>query len=96
MPSKLANILAAGRPFIATALPETELGRVTLASGAGALVAPEEPRDLARAILKLTADDNEREMMGKRARSYAEAELGRDNILAQWEQLLARLPVKIA
>ena len=32
MPSKLTNILAAGRPFIATAHPDTELARVTAGS----------------------------------------------------------------
>ena len=48
MPSKLGNILAAGRPFIATALPETELGRVTLESQAGLLVPPEDAGSLAQ------------------------------------------------
>ena len=42
MPSKLGNILAAGRPFIATARPETELGRVTTESQAGLLTPPED------------------------------------------------------
>ena len=44
MPSKLTNIMAAGRPFIATATPETELARVTPESRAGLLVPPEEAR----------------------------------------------------
>jgi len=88
MPSKLANILAAGRPFIATALPETELGRITLDSRAGVLASPEDPGALARAVVKLAADAGARKEMGRRARRYAETNLGRDGILARWEDLL--------
>jgi colanic acid biosynthesis glycosyl transferase WcaI len=91
LPSKLTNIMAAGRPFIATALPDTELGRITLASRAGVLVAPEAPGSLARAVLKLAADAGARKQMGKRARGYAEANLGRDDILLRWEDLLSGL-----
>lgn len=88
MPSKLANILAAGRPFIATALPETELGRVTLNSQAGRLVPPEEAGALAQAIVKLAAQPDVRRKMGAAARKYAEAHLQKEQILARWEDLL--------
>ncbi len=91
MPSKLGNILAAGRAFIATALPETELGRVTLESRAGLLVPPEDAGSLAQAIMNLARDRAARRKMGVRARKFAEAGLGRDKILAEWEYLLYRL-----
>lgn len=88
MPSKLGNILAAGRPFIATALPETELGRVTLESRAGLLISPEDAGSLAQAIVNLARDQGARRMMGFRGRKFAEAWLGRDKIMAEWEHLL--------
>ncbi len=91
MPSKLANILAAGRPFIATARAGTELGRVTAASQAGLLVPPEDGQALAQAILKLAGDADIREEMGTRARRYAEDRLGREAILSRLEDLLYRL-----
>lgn len=91
MPSKLANILAAGRPFIATAGPDTELGRVTRDSLAGVLVPPEDPHALVRAILELAAGEEKRERMGVKARMYAETWLDRQHILARWEALLLRL-----
>ncbi|MGA9756543.1 MAG: WcaI family glycosyltransferase, partial [Desulfobaccales bacterium] len=91
MPSKLGNILAAGGAFIATALPETELGRVTLESRAGLLAPPEDAGSLAQAIMKLARDRGARRKMGVRARKFAEAGLGRDKILAEWEHLLYRL-----
>jgi colanic acid biosynthesis glycosyl transferase WcaI len=91
MPSKLGNIMAAGRPFIATALAETELGRITVTSRAGRLTPPEDAGSLAQAILELARDQETRREMGLRARKFAEAWWGRDKILADWEQLLYRL-----
>ncbi len=88
MPSKLGNILAAGRPFIAAALPDTELGRVTLESQAGLLVPPEDAASLAQAIVDLGQNRDAREKMGLKARNFAEDRLGRDKIMASWENLL--------
>ena len=53
MPSKLTNIMAAGRPFIATAGEATELARVTTESRAGLVVPPEDGRALAQAVLEI-------------------------------------------
>ncbi len=91
MPSKLTNILAAGRPFVVTALPETELGRVARDSGAGILAPPENPAALAQAVLALAEDPPARRRMGAQARRYAESCLGREEILARWEDLLNSL-----
>jgi colanic acid biosynthesis glycosyl transferase WcaI len=91
MPSKLGNILAAGRPFIATARPETELGRVTIESQAGLLVPPGDAGLLAQAIVNLARKPETRKKMGVKARKFAEAGWGRDKIMAQWEGLLIKL-----
>jgi len=91
MPSKLGNILAAGRPFVATAMPESELGRVTMASQAGVLVPPEDGAALAQAILKLAGTPAARRAMGECGRRYAEERLSRKQVLRQWEQLLVGL-----
>jgi colanic acid biosynthesis glycosyl transferase WcaI len=91
MPSKLTNILAAGRPFIATAHPETELGRTTLASQAGLLIQPGDASLLARTVEKLAAEDLVREEMGFQARSYAEIWLDREATLRRFEKILFRL-----
>ncbi len=91
MPSKLANIMAAGRPFIATAQMETELARVTLASQGGILIPPGDGRALAQAILQLAGDKELREQMGLRGRSYAEAHLNREDILSSFEDMLYSL-----
>lgn len=88
MPSKLTNIMAAGRPFIATAGEATELARVTTESRAGLVVPPEDGRALAQAVLGLAGDPGARKEMGVRARRYAEAFWDRERILRQWEELL--------
>ncbi|MGA7576857.1 MAG: WcaI family glycosyltransferase [Desulfobaccales bacterium] len=91
MPSKLTNIMAAGRPFIATAARSTELGRVTTESRAGLLVPPEDGRALAQAVLALAQDPGARKEMGVRARRYAEAFWDRERILGEWEEVLEGL-----
>ncbi|MGO9620554.1 MAG: WcaI family glycosyltransferase [Desulfobaccales bacterium] len=91
MPSKLTNIMAAGRPFIATAGEGTELARVTTESRAGLVVPPEDGRALAQAVLGLAGDPGARKEMGVRARRYAEAFWDRERILRQWEELLSGL-----
>jgi colanic acid biosynthesis glycosyl transferase WcaI len=91
MPSKLANIMAAGRPFIATAGEATELARVTTESRAGLVVPPEDGRALAQAILGLAGDSGARKEMAVRARRYAETFWDRERILRQWEELLGGL-----
>lgn len=94
MPSKLANIMAAGRPFIATATAATELGRVTAESQAGLLVPPEDAGALAQAVLRLTTEPGLRKKMAAQARQYAEAFWDREQILRQWEELLLGLVKK--
>jgi len=91
MPSKLTNIMAAGRPFIATAGEATELARVTTESGAGLVVPPEDGSALAQAVLRLAGDPGARKEMAVRARRYAEAFWDRERILRQWEELLRGL-----
>ena len=91
MPSKLTNIMAAGRPFIATAGEATELARVTTESRAGLVVPPEDGRALAQAVLRLAGDPGARKEMAVRARRYAEAFWDRERILRQWEELLRGL-----
>ncbi|WP_169577518.1 WcaI family glycosyltransferase [Sinimarinibacterium sp. CAU 1509] len=98
MPSKLTNILAAGRACVATADAGTALADVvagTRGSGeakpTGVICAAEDVDALATAIRRLADDAVLREICGRNARAYAEAYLDRDAILARFEQQLAEL-----
>lgn len=91
MPSKLVNILAAGRPSIATADPGTELHRVLTEQDCGLVVPPGDAGELARAILRLADGVDLRARMGSRARAYAEEYLDRERVLSGFEAALAGL-----
>ncbi len=91
MPSKLPNIMAAGRPFIATTTTDTELGRVTVESQAGLLTRPEDAGSLSQAIQRLATDSGLRERLSVQGRQYAEAHWHRRQLLGQWETLLNSL-----
>lgn len=91
MPSKLTNILAAGRACVATADPDTALHSAVVDGGAGLAVAPGDHAALTEAVRRLAADPALRESCGQRARAYAERFLDRDRILLDFEQNLISL-----
>lgn len=91
MPSKVGNILAAGRPFIATCEPGTGLDGVALASGAGTSVAPGDVEALASEIRRLAANPLLRRRMGEQGRQYAEQALAKEDVLRAFERELVAL-----
>lgn len=91
MPSKLTNILASGRPSIATADSGTALWDVLEDGGCGTCVPPEDVVALADAIRSLGDDAPARSRKGEQARRYAEANLEQAVILEAFEQQLTTL-----
>jgi colanic acid biosynthesis glycosyl transferase WcaI len=83
LPSKLAGMLASGKPVVATCRPGTELAKVV--STCGEVVAPEDAAALAAAIEKLADAPEERAAKGAIARRYAEDRLGLQGVLKQFE-----------
>lgn len=69
LPSKLANMLASGRPVVATALPGT--GLYAEVDGCGVVVAPEDAPALASAVVALIDDPERSAALGTAARSRA-------------------------
>ena len=69
MPSKLSGMFASGKAVIATANPDTELGRIV--NEAGVLVPPEDPAALADAIRQLSESSEKRDLLGRKGRAYA-------------------------
>lgn len=93
MPSKLTNILAAGRPGVATADPGTELYRILTEHGCGVVTPPESAEELAGAVERLADDAPERARLGRNARRYAEVCLDRERILSEFERQLHELVI---
>jgi colanic acid biosynthesis glycosyl transferase WcaI len=89
MPSKLSGMLASGRPVVATARKGSELERVV--AGCGVVVAPDSPEAFCSAVLALAVAPERRGRLGRAGRAYAEAHLGREAILGDFESELFRL-----
>ncbi len=89
MPSKLSGMFASGKAVIATANPDTELGRIV--NEVGVLVPPEDPAALADAIRKLSRSSEQREALGNKGRAYAVESWDAEIVLDQFRQHLQEL-----
>jgi colanic acid biosynthesis glycosyl transferase WcaI len=91
MPSKLTNILAAGRPCLATTDEGTALYDVLSEHRCGISTEPGNATELAEGIVALANDAPMRERLGSNARAYAESYPHQDKILATFESNLKEL-----
>lgn len=71
VPSKLYQILAAGRPVLAVAPEESDVTRIVRRSGCGIAVDPDDPEALAAAVRALSRDPERLAGMAGRAREIA-------------------------
>ncbi len=91
MPSKLTNILAAGKPSIATADRGSELYEVLNQHNCGITTTPGSVTELLTAVVELADNTNVREQLGRNARQYAQSHLDKDKILSKFEEDLRGL-----
>jgi colanic acid biosynthesis glycosyl transferase WcaI len=84
VPSKAFNIMAAGRPFVATAHPDSLLWRLCQRSGAFLCVPPNDPGAFADAVLRLAGDADLRAELGERGRQFAERHLAKAKVLGEF------------
>jgi colanic acid biosynthesis glycosyl transferase WcaI len=91
VPSRLYGILAAGRPVIAAAEPESETAQLVARVRCGVVVPPGDPFALARAIRSAHNGDYDLAEMGRRARAFAEAEGDRPIAIRRYEAVLREL-----
>jgi colanic acid biosynthesis glycosyl transferase WcaI len=84
VPSKVFNIMAVGRPFVATALPDSTLWRLQRQSGAFLCVPPDEPWSFAEAVLRLADDEQLRRELGRRGREFVEQHYAKPLILGEF------------
>ncbi|MBT2323196.1 glycosyltransferase WbuB [Variovorax paradoxus] len=94
MPSKLTGMLSSGRPVVAGARADTELGKVV--SECGVAVPPDDAKAFAQAVVALAAQPELRRELGRRSRAYAEARFDRDVVLAQFERDLEACIARVA
>ncbi|MBU2358435.1 MAG: WcaI family glycosyltransferase [Alphaproteobacteria bacterium] len=89
LPSKLTNMLASGRPVLATTLPETALANEI--AGAGVITPPGDAEAFAAAIETLLDDPALRTRLGAVARDHAVNRWDMEAILGRFEEQLAEL-----
>lgn len=92
IPSKIYSIMAAGRPFLATANPGSSLWRLQEETGAFLCVPPDDRTALRDAALRLLDSPDLRGEMGARGRSYIEQKHGRAAVLAAFTAALEAHP----
>jgi glycosyltransferase involved in cell wall biosynthesis len=85
LPTKMLEILAAGRPAVVAA--RGNAARVVEEAGAGIAVPPEDPGSLASAFLTLAGDPAARARMGAAGRRLAEDRFARNLAVARWHEL---------
>ena len=88
LPTKLFEVLAAGRPVILAA--RGEAAQLVRDAGAGLVVAPEDPRALADAFRRLRASPGDALRMGASGRLHARR-FDRPAVVEQWLGLLGSL-----
>lgn len=89
-PSKLAGVLAAGRPVLFVGPPDGEIAHLLAREQCGAAFAPGDGAGLAETVTAWQADPARRTEMGRAARAAYEKHFMFDAALARWEEILRR------
>jgi glycosyltransferase involved in cell wall biosynthesis len=90
-PSKLAGILAAGRPAVFVGPPSGDIARLLHAQECGAAFAPGAAGELAATLRQWAADPERAREFGRNARRLYEEKFTATGALAQWDALLHRV-----
>jgi len=88
VPSRMYNIMAAGKAIIAVADAESELAQVVLEERAGWVVAPDDIEGFVMTVVRAANDPGELALRGRNARRAAESKYPFEAILTQYETLL--------
>jgi hypothetical protein len=86
IPSKMFEILACGRPILASL--EGEAAEILSASGAAVVVPPEDVEAMARELLRLAADPGVRRELAARGRPYVAEHFDRRALAARYLETL--------
>lgn len=91
MPSKMYEIMASGRPLLASADRDSDVWNLVAETGCGICVEPQSKEALAEAIVQLYHDPARCAAMGQRGRQAAERHYSKSVIVAQYESLMRRV-----
>ncbi|HYN39480.1 MAG TPA: glycosyltransferase, partial [Rhodospirillales bacterium] len=89
VPSKIYNILAAGRPIVCTAMEGSTLWELSQQTKAIVCVPPNRPDVLADKIVELIGDTETLERMGSQGREYVCEHAEREKVLSSYLRVVA-------
>jgi colanic acid biosynthesis glycosyl transferase WcaI len=90
LPSKTFSVMASGRPVIVSVDEGSETWNLVKQAEAGICVPPENPSELAKAILTLKEDKDLRERLGRNGRIWAEQHHSIQSAAEKFEKLLMK------
>ncbi|MDI6766950.1 MAG: glycosyltransferase family 4 protein [Bacteroidota bacterium] len=88
VPSRMYNILAAGKPIIAVTDSDSELAIVVREENIGWIVSPDNPEQLVATIIEATRNSETLKEMGERSRIAAENKYSLDVIINAYRNLI--------
>ena len=91
VPSKLYAFMAAGRPVLALAPPESEVAAVIRETGGGAVAPPDDPGRIAQVVAELKNDPAGRTAKGAAGRDYVVRNLAKTRVLRDYEETILSL-----
>ena len=89
VPSRMYNVLAAGKPILAVADHDSELAMVVKEERIGWVVSPDRPNEMTAAIREARASRKELVEMGKRARDAAERQYSFRRVSELYAQMIS-------
>jgi colanic acid biosynthesis glycosyl transferase WcaI len=87
VPSRMYNVMAAGKPILAVADVESEIAQVVSEEAIGVVVRPGDSRALAAAIMAAADNPSQLTNYGSRARKVAEGKYSSDAVLSRYVAL---------
>ena len=88
VPGKLADIMACGRPVIASVNQQGDAASIIKQAGCGFCVDPGDVEAFSQAVLRMYSDEGLRKEMGEKARLFAEQYFSRDVCTKKYEAVL--------
>jgi colanic acid biosynthesis glycosyl transferase WcaI len=90
VPGKVLSHLCAGRPQVGLIPRENRASRVIDESGGGVAIDPRCPDDFLDAVVRLVEAPEERALLGRNARAYAEREFDIARIGEEFERIITK------
>jgi glycosyltransferase involved in cell wall biosynthesis len=87
VPSRLYNIMAAGKPVVSVTGMDSEVSRIVREEDIGWVVPPDKPQDLAAAIVDAFSDPERIKKMGTRAYTAARLKYPRERVIEAYRSL---------